>query len=145
LADVYLGDLCRWPELANVNRTIHGTYAGIRTGSAYHIPDHPSAYPPSILTLPGIIAPIPPCEFDAEGRLLSAYPCVYEVPADQPIYGFAYDEVARRFFGDSTLGPCISGANLANGCSASGTSEAGPQLIYLQPGTRIVIPVRPVP
>lgn len=143
LADIYLRDVCRWPQISNANRESDGMYPRMRTGQALFIPEKPALYPPSVLVQPGVTAPIGDCEFDQNGVLLSAFPCMYEIPADRPMYEFGYGEVASRLYGTTTLGDYIAAANLASGCSTTGTAEEAPLPVYLEPGVRIVVPRRP--
>jgi hypothetical protein len=136
----YLRDGCRWPEIMNVNRDPDGYYSPISTGNGYFIPLNPLSHLPSLLSEADVPIPVVGCEIDAHGRLVSAYPCLYTIPADRPIYNGNYDEVARRFYADVSLGEDIRLANLVSGCNSAG--EAGGELVAvdLGAGEMIVLP-----
>lgn len=144
LADDYMNDFCRWPEIANLNRTEDGTYSGIRANGIYFIPDIPQNYRASTISSEGAIQEIPVCLFDQATRsLANTLPCEYEIPAENPIYGIDYRPLSLLFFGVSTHGPYIADHNLLSGCSIYGYSGQPPQRIVLEPSAKVIIPRRP--
>jgi hypothetical protein len=145
LAQLYWGNVCRWPELATLNRQLDGTYSSIRSGQVYFMPEPAVSYPPSMIIQPGVLQAIPACVLDhRQGHLLTTLPCAYAIPTDYPVYGYNYDELALRFYGSASLGSHIRLANLASGCSSSGSADEWPEPLLLAPGVVVVVPTRPL-
>jgi hypothetical protein len=142
LAELYLRDGCRWPEIMNLNRDADGYYLQIVPRDGYFIPLSPLGCEPSVLNSADSPEPIDPCVFNAQGRLLSPYPCVYTIPSDRPVYNGNYDQVAARFYAEISLGDDIRLANLESGCSGDGTTGGG--LVPVDLGVRVTI-VLPAP
>ncbi len=121
-----LADVCRWPEILDLNRTSPGSYPSLSEGFPLFIPQavERGTYPPMI-------------NDRGEWRLIqectnaSGTPCLYTV--EDGLYGNRYSEVARIFYQDPTLANVIVQANRESDCSTNP--------IALHPGLQIVIPV----
>ena len=121
-----LADVCRWPEILDLNRTTGGVYPSLTAGFPLFIPKavERGTYPPMINNS-GEWRHIEECPD------VLRTPCIYTV--EDGIYGNRYSLVARIFYQDPTLADVIMQANRESDCSINP--------IALYPGLRIVIPL----
>jgi len=135
-------DVCRWPEIANLNRRPDGTYRGVKgilriAGIFVPIPNPPGYYIAHIIDFDGLHFPIELCPEGGGGEGL---PCRYKIEDGQGFLGLNYLPLALKFYGGyekngTKLDEYIQDANLSDGC------DGPPPRLF--PGVELVIPALP--